>query len=40
LVQEHRLYPICVQAVASGKAKLVDGRTMIDGKPGGFALLG
>jgi phosphoribosylglycinamide formyltransferase 1 len=40
LVQEHRLYPVCVQAVASGKAKLVDGRTMIDGKPGGFALLG
>lgn len=40
LVQEHRLYPVCVQAVASGKAKLVDGRTMVDGKPGGFALLG
>lgn len=40
LVQEHRLYPVCVQAVASGKAKLVDGRTMIDGQPGGFALLG
>jgi phosphoribosylglycinamide formyltransferase-1 len=40
LVQEHRLYPVCVQAVASGKAKLVDGRTMVDGKAGGFALLG
>ncbi|WP_395777800.1 phosphoribosylglycinamide formyltransferase [Aquidulcibacter sp.] len=40
LVQEHRLYPVCVQAVASGSAKLVDGRTMLDGKPGGIALLG
>ncbi|MCA3696690.1 phosphoribosylglycinamide formyltransferase [Aquidulcibacter sp.] len=40
LVQEHRLYPACVQAVASGRAKLVEGRTMLDGKPGGLALLG
>lgn len=40
LVQEHRLYPACVQAVASGRAKLVDGRTLLDGKPGGLALLG
>ncbi|OYU76255.1 MAG: phosphoribosylglycinamide formyltransferase [Alphaproteobacteria bacterium PA3] len=39
LVQEHRLYPACVQAVASGRAKLVDGRTLLDGKPGGLALL-
>ncbi len=39
LVQEHRLYPVCVQAVASGRAKLVDGRTLLDGKPGGLALL-
>ncbi len=40
LVQEHRLYPVCVQAVASGRAKLVDGRALLDGKPGGIALLG
>lgn len=40
LVQEHRLYPACVQAVASGRAKLVDGRTWLDGRPGGLALLG
>lgn len=40
LVQEHRLYPACVQAVASGRAKLVAGRTELDGKPGGLALLG
>jgi phosphoribosylglycinamide formyltransferase-1 len=39
LLQEHRLYPACVQAVASGRAKLVDGRTVLDGKPGGLALL-
>lgn len=40
LVQEHRLYPACVSAVASGRARLVDGRTFLDGKPGGIALLG
>jgi len=40
LLQEHRLYPVCVQAVASGRAKLVDGRALLDGKPGGIALLG
>jgi phosphoribosylglycinamide formyltransferase-1 len=40
LVQEHRLYPACVQAVAAGRAKLVEGRTLLDGKPGGLALLG
>lgn len=40
LVKEHRLYPACVQAVASGRAKLVGGRTVLDGKPGGLALLG
>ncbi|WP_085340547.1 phosphoribosylglycinamide formyltransferase [Aquidulcibacter paucihalophilus] len=40
LVQEHRLYPACVQAVASGRAKLVDCRTWLDGRPGGLALLG
>lgn len=40
LVQEHRLYPACVEAVASGRARLIDGRTLLDGKPGGIALLG
>jgi formyltetrahydrofolate-dependent phosphoribosylglycinamide formyltransferase len=39
LVQEHRLYPACVQAVTSGRAKLIKGRTMLDGKLGGLALL-
>ncbi|GBF57112.1 phosphoribosylglycinamide formyltransferase [Candidatus Phycosocius bacilliformis] len=40
LVQEHRLYPVCVEAVASGRARLVNGRTYLDGKPGGIALMG
>ena len=39
LVQEHRLYPLCVEAVASGRAKLIHGRTYLDGIPGGLALL-
>ncbi|GIU66000.1 phosphoribosylglycinamide formyltransferase [Candidatus Phycosocius spiralis] len=39
LVQEHRLYPLCVEAVASGRAKLIHGRTFLDGLQGGIALL-
>jgi phosphoribosylglycinamide formyltransferase-1 len=39
LVQEHRLYPLCVEAIASGRAKLIQGRTYLDGVPGGLALL-
>jgi phosphoribosylglycinamide formyltransferase 1 len=31
LVQEHRLYPVCVAAVASRRAELVDGRNLLDG---------
>jgi phosphoribosylglycinamide formyltransferase 1 len=38
LVQEHRLYPHCVQAIASGRVQLRDGRNWIDGQPGAFAL--
>jgi phosphoribosylglycinamide formyltransferase 1 len=39
LVQEHRLYPICVAAVTSGQAVLLEGRNLLDGKPGALALL-
>ena len=30
LVYEHQLYPKCVRAVAEGRVKLVDGRTVMD----------
>jgi phosphoribosylglycinamide formyltransferase 1 len=39
LVQEHRLYPLCVEAVASGHAILCDGRNYLDGKAGAIGLL-
>jgi phosphoribosylglycinamide formyltransferase 1 len=39
LVQEHRLYPACLAAVASRRAVLVDRRTLLDGKPGALAML-
>jgi phosphoribosylglycinamide formyltransferase 1 len=38
LVQEHRLYPVCVAAVASGRAGLAGGRNYLDGKPGAIAM--
>jgi phosphoribosylglycinamide formyltransferase 1 len=39
LIQEHRLYPVCLAAVTSGRARLQDGRTWLDGKPGSIAML-
>lgn len=39
LVQEHRLYPVCVAAVASGRAKLREGRNYLDGQVGAIAML-
>jgi phosphoribosylglycinamide formyltransferase 1 len=40
LVQEHRLYPICVAAVASRRAVLQDGRNVLDGVRGAIAMQG
>jgi phosphoribosylglycinamide formyltransferase 1 len=39
LVQEHRLYPACLEIVASRRAVLSEGRTLIDGKHGALAML-
>lgn len=39
LIQEHRLYPVCVALVSSGRARLQNGTTFIDGKPGALAML-
>ncbi len=39
LIQEHCLYPICVEYVASRRADLRDGRNFIDGKLGALAML-
>lgn len=39
LVQEHRLYPACLKIVASRRATLHNGRTLIDGQPGALAML-
>jgi phosphoribosylglycinamide formyltransferase 1 len=39
LVQEHRLYPACVAAVASRRAILQDGRTLLNRKHGAIAML-
>jgi phosphoribosylglycinamide formyltransferase 1 len=39
LVQEHRLYPACVALVASRRAVLVDGRTVLDGQSGALAMM-
>ena len=39
LVQEHRLYPACLQAVASQRAIFSAGQTLLDGKPGALAML-
>jgi folate-dependent phosphoribosylglycinamide formyltransferase PurN len=33
LVAEHKLYPLALALVASGRARLVDGRVRIDGTP-------
>lgn len=38
LAREHRLYPACLALVTSGRARLQDGRTLIDGQFGAFAL--
>jgi phosphoribosylglycinamide formyltransferase 1 len=38
LIQEHRLYPVCVTAVASGRAVLKDGRNVLDGALGAIAM--
>jgi phosphoribosylglycinamide formyltransferase 1 len=38
LVQEHRLYPVCVAAVASKRAVLRDGRTYLDDQFGSIAM--
>jgi phosphoribosylglycinamide formyltransferase 1 len=40
LVQEHRLYPVCVAAVAARRAVLQGGRTFLDGRAGAIAMLG
>jgi phosphoribosylglycinamide formyltransferase 1 len=39
LVQEHRLYPVCLAAVASRRAVLRVGRNYVDGKAGAIALV-
>jgi phosphoribosylglycinamide formyltransferase 1 len=39
LVQEHRLYCVCLEYVASGRAILSGGQTLIDGCPGALAML-
>lgn len=39
LVQEHRLYPVCVSLVASGQAILKDGHTLINGTKRPLAML-
>ena len=39
LLQEHRLYPTCLDLVASRRAVLQKGRTFIDGKAGVLAML-
>jgi phosphoribosylglycinamide formyltransferase 1 len=38
LEQEHRLYPACLELVASGRAMLRDGRNFLDGRPGTLGL--
>ena len=40
LVQEHLLYPICLNLIASRRAIVRDGRNFLDGKLGAFALTG
>jgi phosphoribosylglycinamide formyltransferase 1 len=39
LGQEHKLYPVCVAAVASRRAILRAGRNYVDGKPGAIAVV-
>ena len=39
LVAEHKLYPLALALVASGRARLLDGRVQIDGKHGGEGAL-
>ena len=39
VVQEHRLYPACLDIVASGRAVLLDGANFIDGQRGTLAML-
>jgi phosphoribosylglycinamide formyltransferase 1 len=38
LEQEHRLYPVCVAAIASGRAVLQGGRNVLDGSLGAIAM--
>jgi phosphoribosylglycinamide formyltransferase 1 len=38
LIQEHRLYPICLALVASRRAQLHNGTTWLDTKPGSLAM--
>jgi hypothetical protein len=38
LVQEHRLYPACLALVATRRAILSDGATLLDGKHGALAM--
>lgn len=38
LEQEHRLYPACLNLVASGRVMLREGRTFLDGKPSTLGL--
>lgn len=35
---EHRLYPACVAMVAAGRARLENGRNLLDGAPGALSL--
>ncbi len=39
LVQEHRLYPACLKIVASKRAILSHGGTLLDGKSGALAMM-
>ena len=39
LAVEHRIYPLALQLVAEGRAQLIDGHCVIDGKPSAHGIV-